>query len=282
MNLVKLIEAVKKHKNIYKNLSDTGARSCTKDWQIVAKDLQNAMNCDVTAAEAQDQWNGVLLAYYEYLRGNQDFALAKHMDFLQPYLFTMIDDHINEEELTNIVEDEENVNSTHTNKEPKDETEGYDGNETGDLAQTIRKDPLNDILIKHQIVQPMEERVEKPKDSAKNDIVITESSAEDSEKGVLLPSDKASAAQQQQTDVNTEKAKDTIEKPSVYPEKIIAAPRNTSSQNDSSFSNLSSMELIFLGYAKQLQKMPLKLQLKTKRKIADIMEDAELAMMEEA
>lgn len=50
------------------------------------------------------------------------------------------------------------------------------------------------------------------------------------------------------------------------------------SQNNA-FSNLSSMELIFLGYAKQLQKMPLKLQLKTKRKIADIMDEAELEMM---
>lgn len=43
--------------------------------------------------------------------------------------------------------------------------------------------------------------------------------------------------------------------------------------------NMSSLELIFLGYAKQLQKMPLALQLSTKRKIADIMDEAELHVL---
>lgn len=46
------------------------------------------------------------------------------------------------------------------------------------------------------------------------------------------------------------------------------------------FSNLTSLELIFLGYAKVLQRMPLRLQLQTKRKIADIMDEAELKLFE--
>lgn len=54
------------------------------------------------------------------------------------------------------------------------------------------------------------------------------------------------------------------------------APSNNQSN---SFTNLSSLELIFLGYAKQLQKMPIQLQLKTKRKIADIMDEVELQTM---
>lgn len=77
----------------------------------------------------------------------------------------------------------------------------------------------------------------------------------------------------------------TIEKKAITPPpaKATAPPYQESrlSQNESSFSNLSPMELIFMGYAKQLQKMPLALQLKTKRKIADIMDEAELKMMEE-
>lgn len=78
----------------------------------------------------------------------------------------------------------------------------------------------------------------------------------------------------------------TIEKKAITPPtaKAPAPPpyqESRLSQNESSFSNLSPMELIFMGYAKQLQKMPLALQLKTKRKIADIMDEAELKMMEE-
>lgn len=46
------------------------------------------------------------------------------------------------------------------------------------------------------------------------------------------------------------------------------------------FTNLTSLELIFLGYAKVLQQMPLRLQLQTKRKIADIMDEAELKLFE--
>lgn len=77
----------------------------------------------------------------------------------------------------------------------------------------------------------------------------------------------------------------TIEKKAITPPpaKATAPPYQESrlSLNESSFNNLSPMELIFMGYAKQLQKMPLALQLKTKRKIADIMDEAELKMMEE-
>lgn len=78
--------------------------------------------------------------------------------------------------------------------------------------------------------------------------------------------------------VDTAKVPETVakEKSQTPP----AMDNNTSTKNDPSFTNLTSMELIFLGYAKQLQKMPLSLQLKTKRKIADIMDDAELQMME--
>lgn len=54
---------------------------------------------------------------------------------------------------------------------------------------------------------------------------------------------------------------------------------STMSHNTSSITNLTSLELIFLGYAKQLQRMPLTLQLKTKRKIADIMDEAEMEMI---
>lgn len=80
----------------------------------------------------------------------------------------------------------------------------------------------------------------------------------------------------------------TNDKPEIIPEsKETAAPPpaqpsvEINTLKESSFSNLTSMELIFLGYAKQLQKMPLPLQLQTKRKIADIMDEVELKMMEQ-
>lgn len=53
---------------------------------------------------------------------------------------------------------------------------------------------------------------------------------------------------------------------------------STISHNTSSITNMTSLELIFLGYAKQLQRMPLTLQMKIKRKIADIMDEAEMEM----
>ena len=53
---------------------------------------------------------------------------------------------------------------------------------------------------------------------------------------------------------------------------------STTSHNTSAITNLTSLELIFLGYAKQLQRMPLTLQMKIKRKIADIMDEAEMEM----
>lgn len=61
--------------------------------------------------------------------------------------------------------------------------------------------------------------------------------------------------------------------------KVTESQANEVQSQNNTFTNLSSLELIFLGYAKQLQKMPLKLQLKIKRKIADIMDEAELEMM---
>ncbi|XP_037936302.1 uncharacterized protein LOC119670207 isoform X2 [Teleopsis dalmanni] len=45
--------------------------------------------------------------------------------------------------------------------------------------------------------------------------------------------------------------------------------------------NLSSLELIFLGYAKLVQSMSLPLQIQTKKKILNIMEEAELQMLNE-
>ncbi|KAM7347686.1 uncharacterized protein ACRADG_007200 [Cochliomyia hominivorax] len=62
------------------------------------------------------------------------------------------------------------------------------------------------------------------------------------------------------------------------PKDAASVSSQVATQNDA-FTNLSSLELIFLGYAKQLQKMPLSLQLKTKRKIADIMDEAELQLI---
>lgn len=85
MNLIKLIEAVRNQSNIYKNLH-VDDEEYAREWQKVAKEV----GCEISAEAAQDQWNSILIDYMEYLRGNQDFELAKHMDFLQPYLFTMV------------------------------------------------------------------------------------------------------------------------------------------------------------------------------------------------
>lgn len=83
MNLVQLIESVKKQANIYKNLHDDD-EEYLKEWQKVAEE------CQTTSDEAQDQWNMLLLEYMEYLRGNNEFAMSKHMDFIQPHLFTIM------------------------------------------------------------------------------------------------------------------------------------------------------------------------------------------------
>ncbi|XP_075155345.1 uncharacterized protein LOC142228730 [Haematobia irritans] len=250
MNSVKLIEAVKKHPNIYKNIGD-GRNECSKEWQMVVKDLQKAINREVQVEEIQDQWNGMCSAYVEYLRGNQDIShdswIPKHMDFLQPYLFSMIDDHIDENELANILTDE-GVDGPAIDSDERNQPEEKEN------VDTSPKESLEDIIIKHNLMQSLDEQIETP--IRKSDINISESEKE-TKGAVVAPVKK------------------------VPEEKILPESRTQSAQNDSSFSNLSSLELIFLGYAKQLQKMPLRLQLKTKRKIADIMEDAELAMMEE-
>ena len=75
----------------------------------------------------------------------------------------------------------------------------------------------------------------------------------------------------------------TVRKLEFSPQKQApTTPQKAANGGDSEngFSNLSSLELIFLGYAKTLQKMPLPLQLKAKRKIANVLDEAELEMFE--
>lgn len=83
MNLVELIEAVKKEPNIYKNLHEDDDEF-QSEWQSIANKF-----C-VSIDEVQRNWNRILYEYMEYLKGNDDFELAKYMDFLQPYMFTMM------------------------------------------------------------------------------------------------------------------------------------------------------------------------------------------------
>lgn len=79
--LVNLINAVKNHPKLFTNLAQN-EDEC-KEWNAAAEE------CGMTVIEAQDQWNLLLIEYVEYLRNNQDFSLARHMDFLQPYFFSI-------------------------------------------------------------------------------------------------------------------------------------------------------------------------------------------------
>uniref|UniRef100_A0A1A9WPV5 MADF domain-containing protein n=1 Tax=Glossina brevipalpis TaxID=37001 RepID=A0A1A9WPV5_9MUSC len=48
------------------------------------------------------------------------------------------------------------------------------------------------------------------------------------------------------------------------------------------FNNLTHLELIFLGYARQLQRMPQTTQMQIKRKIADIIDEGEICLLNAA
>lgn len=81
--LINLIKAVKNHPKLFMNASQNDDQDDNTEWGAVANE------CKMTIAEAQEQWNILLLEYVEYLRNNQDFDLAQHMHFLQPYFFTI-------------------------------------------------------------------------------------------------------------------------------------------------------------------------------------------------
>lgn len=81
--LVNLIKAVKNHPNLFTNSASNVEHDDFREWTAVAEE------CKITISEAQEQWNLLLLEYVEYLRNNRDFNLAQHMDFLQPYFFTI-------------------------------------------------------------------------------------------------------------------------------------------------------------------------------------------------
>uniref|UniRef100_A0A1I8N6W3 MADF domain-containing protein n=1 Tax=Musca domestica TaxID=7370 RepID=A0A1I8N6W3_MUSDO len=237
MNLVELIEAVKKEPNIYKNLHEDDDEF-QSEWQSIANKF-----C-VSIDEVQRNWNRILYEYMEYLKGNDDFELAKYMDFLQPYMFTMIDDtSIDEEELKNILKDDDDVQ---------------------EVSQDLDKSPENVLEENQEKQERGEETQEICFDEPTPPCIAVNTTPAEGKSQIDL--------------VDTAKVPETVakEKSQTPP----AMDNNTSTKNDPSFTNLTSMELIFLGYAKQLQKMPLSLQLKTKRKIADIMDDAELQMME--
>ncbi|XP_037828121.1 uncharacterized protein LOC119616046 [Lucilia sericata] len=203
--LINLIETVKNHPKLFTNTPQND-REELQEWTDVAN------VCKITISEAQDQWNLLLMEYVEYLRNNQDFNLAQHMDFLQPYFFTINDgEAIDEDELLNAID-----------------------------CKKIAENDSNAEDIKN----------EKEMDRNSSEL---------------------------QNKVNEKIAK--TEKSPTTSNQLTPAISSETNNPSNSFTNLSSLELIFLGYAKQLQKMPLPLQLKTKRKIADIMDEAELQMM---
>ncbi|XP_073830494.1 uncharacterized protein [Musca autumnalis] len=270
MNLIKLIEAVKKEPKIYKNLQADDDEYQT-EWETIASKV------GVTLDEAQHRWNTILFEYMEYLKGNDDCELAKYMDFLQPYLFQMIDDTTIDEEMLHTILKDEDVgvmeHSENSNEHPEEVQEEGESQESS--AKETASTTLENITQKGTLIQiPSPEIQQEP----------TEENYEklNAKAPLKLLSDKPLTPQQNPIEEVYEKPNPPIQlvpdKPLTPPAAIINKP---AMQNESSsFSNLTSIELIFLGYAKQLQKMPLALQLKTKRKIADIMDEAELLMME--
>ncbi|KAI8125583.1 hypothetical protein FF38_05316 [Lucilia cuprina] len=204
---INLIETVKKYPKLFTNTPQNDQDEL-QEWTAVANE------CKITISEAQDQWNLLLMEYVEYLRNNQDFSLAQHMDFLQPYFFSINDgEAIDEDELLNAIDCKK-------------------------IAENIDSD-IGDIKNEKEMVR----------------------------KSIKL----------QSKDINDKMA--STEKLPTTCNQLTSAISSETNNPSNSFTNLSSLELIFLGYAKQLQKMPLQLQLKTKRKIADIMDEAELQMM---
>ena len=82
-NLICLIESVKNHPKLFQNTVSTDDQDI-EEWTAVAAE------CNMTISNAQQQWNQLLIEYVDYLRSNQSFPLAKQMDFLQPYFFTIM------------------------------------------------------------------------------------------------------------------------------------------------------------------------------------------------
>lgn len=83
-NLIALIKSVKNHPKLFQNTVNNDDQDDTAEWAAVAEE------CKITMSNAQEQWNQLLIEYVDYLRSNQNFPLAKYMDFLQPYFFTIM------------------------------------------------------------------------------------------------------------------------------------------------------------------------------------------------
>lgn len=80
--ILNLISSVKNHSKLYTTLRQSEEVD-VKEWTAVAQE------CGISITEAQDQWNVLMNEYMEYLKNNQDFGLAQHMDFLQPHFFAI-------------------------------------------------------------------------------------------------------------------------------------------------------------------------------------------------
>ncbi|XP_054732961.1 uncharacterized protein LOC129240913 [Anastrepha obliqua] len=277
------ILTVRLYPEIYNTYSKNGVLEGENNKELWAQLAQETHMKSGAAAESK--WRQLVSKYLSFLVYGTSFAYEKEMQFMQMPLLAAGDTEDAQSE-SDIDEAElKNVLNSYVDCEPaikRQRAEATEGRAASLKKYTRGKELHNDEynVQKNKEHSPVTNATTKQSfelhDNTKGG--ESETSGKTNEMLNQTPKDKESEF------INPEPANEdcgVLSATIVPPPSIAANISNDNTRMSTSFTNLTSLELIFLGYAKVLQRMPLRLQLQTKRKIADIMDEAELKMFED-
>ncbi|XP_011193723.2 uncharacterized protein LOC105219351 [Zeugodacus cucurbitae] len=244
----------------YKGDDKDGEKNIKSLWSQFARE-----NNFKSGAAAELKWRQLISKYVSFLMYGTHFPFEREMQFMQmPLLGAGLDDaqsdsDIDEVELKKVLNIYEEC--------PTDIKKHYIRN---DMCNEVLKNPTQSKEQGNELCKTNNINLNSSLKNTEKHYETKDVKSEDTENKIL-------SKPKETNTVSTENTTNTV-----------TTTTNAQTANNSSgdasapsgFTNLSSLELIFLGYAKVLQRMPLRLQLQTKRKIADIMDEAELELFE--
>ncbi|XP_036347416.1 uncharacterized protein LOC118756780 isoform X1 [Rhagoletis pomonella] len=257
-----------------------------KKQQLWARFAQETLlKSDVSlASAAEHKWRQLVSKYVSCLVYGTPFAYEREMQFMQMPLLgtgssedTQSDSDIDELELIKVLNSYED-DPPATKRQRVDKTDVRIEESTGHIR--IEHKNKEAVQIKNGCSPVLNSNRKQSSEFQDKTEALASIACSKTE---ALASIDCSKTEDQLNKIDKPTSKDDcgVPRPPNGQSSVLYNISNEDRRMSSSFTNLTSLELIFLGYAKVLQRMPLGLQLQTKRKIANVMDEAELKMYEE-
>ncbi|XP_067621855.1 uncharacterized protein [Eurosta solidaginis] len=254
--------------NCYKIHGLKEHKDSDENWKRFAR--ENKFQSDPAA---ESKWRKLVANYISFLVYGTSFAYEKEMQFMQMPLLSAM--HLGDDDTQSESDIDEEMLKTVLNTYEDDD--GPTDNkrqciEAADVsAETYNNENFKIVKFDYGEEKQITHSSEVTNTTSKVHAHLIENALADNNKNVESHGGEDGKL----------KKIETFVQPTIEPPTISANIADDTQSMSGGFTNLTSLELIFLGYAKVLQRMPKRLQLQTKRKIADIMDYAELQMLED-